>query len=334
MKKPNIFNYATSELSQDAFITWLIQWASIEYMSTDKDIHNCASVFVKSLIGESQEYKITSIESGRQWNNIDIWAKVNDDYFIVIEDKKGTKEHSDQLKRYAEIANETYSKSDIKIILVYFKMEEQGRYSAIEDAGYIYFSRERMLSVLEPYFLDTKNKHGNNILLDYYTYLKDLDEKINSFKTLPLEQWNWYSWKGFFTTLKKDIDGDWDYIANASGGFLGFWWHRNSKKIENEGFNFYLQLEYNKLVFKLESYKPEYRRKLRDYYRSKLYPKAIEMGIEIHQFGRIGRWMGVARLNKDYRQTNKTGLIDLQGTIDTLRQMENLINETRKEMTE
>ncbi len=27
--------------------------------------------------------------SGRQWNNIDVWALVNDKYFIAIEDKSG-----------------------------------------------------------------------------------------------------------------------------------------------------------------------------------------------------------------------------------------------------
>lgn len=26
MTKPNIFNFATSELSQDAFICWIISW--------------------------------------------------------------------------------------------------------------------------------------------------------------------------------------------------------------------------------------------------------------------------------------------------------------------
>ncbi len=334
MNKPNIFNYATSELSQDAFITWLFHWAGIEYVDTDQDIYNCASHFVRSLIGESQNYEIRNIEAGRQWKNIDIWAKVNDDYFIAIEDKKGTKEHSNQLKRYAEIVKHHFKESKMKIILVYFKMEEQGKYSVIEEAGYVSFSRDRMLSILRPYFLKTKNNHGNDIILDYYTHLVELDDKINSFKTLPIDQWNWYSWKGFFSTLQKNIIGNWDYVPNASGGFLGFWWNWNHKKLGDEEFDFYLQLEYNKLVFKLEAYKPENRKVLRDYYRSKLYPKAKEMDISLHQFGRIGRWMGVARLNNDYRQVNSHGQIDLNATIKYLNEIEKLISETQKTMLE
>lgn len=335
IQKPNLFNIATSELSQDAFITWLIQWANSEYLKTDKEIHNCASTFVKSLIGESQNYQIRNIEAGRQWSNkakIDIWAKVNDDYFIVIEDKKGTKEHSDQLKRYAEIAKEHYKNTNIKVVLVYFKMEEQGKYSAIEEAGYKLYTRELMLSILEPYISGIKNEQGNNILMDYYFHLKELDEKINSFKNSPLDQWNRYSWKGFFATIQKEIDGQWDYVPNASGGFLGFWWNWHYKNLDDKEFKFYLQLEYGKLVFKLTAYKPDFRRELRDYYRRNLYKIAGELNIGIHQFGRIGQYMGVAKLNDDYRIINKNSLIDMSATIKNLRKIENLIKTVDLEM--
>ena len=30
MNKPNLFNYATSELSQDAIICYILEWAKIE----------------------------------------------------------------------------------------------------------------------------------------------------------------------------------------------------------------------------------------------------------------------------------------------------------------
>ena len=54
----------------------------------------------------------------------------------MTEDKKETREHSEQLYRYAEIAKEYYKNTNIKIVLVYFKMEEQGEYVKIQDAGY------------------------------------------------------------------------------------------------------------------------------------------------------------------------------------------------------
>lgn len=157
MNQPNIFEIATSELSQDAFITWLFKWADSKYSQVDRKLHSCAVRFVRSLVGQKEDYEIKSVEAGRQWNNIDVWAEVNNEYFIVIEDKKGTKEHSDQLKKYAEIAKKHYENEKIKIVLVYFKMEPQGNYSNIEDAGFSLFTREEMLAILKQYDEDTGN---------------------------------------------------------------------------------------------------------------------------------------------------------------------------------
>ena len=39
---PNLFSFATSELSQDAFICWLLSWAKSEYAIAGKELHTCA----------------------------------------------------------------------------------------------------------------------------------------------------------------------------------------------------------------------------------------------------------------------------------------------------
>ena len=187
-----------------------------------------------------------------------------------------------------------------------------------------------MLSILEKYA--NRNTHGNNILLDYYSYLKELDDNINSFRFLPVDKWNWYSWKGFFSKLQENFNGSWDYVPNASGGFLGFWWFFNNKKLNEGEFDFYLQLEYDRLVFKIEAKNSEQRAKLREYYRSKLYPVAKQLNIPLRQFGRVGRWMGVAKLNVDYRQINKNGILDFQATVEYLKEIENLVAMTKIEM--
>ena len=43
-KRPNLFDYATSELSQDAFLTWLIQWADEDYKDLDNSLNSCAKL--------------------------------------------------------------------------------------------------------------------------------------------------------------------------------------------------------------------------------------------------------------------------------------------------
>ncbi len=113
LEQPNLFNFATSELSQDALIAWLAQWADKKYEVTDKALHKCAQLFIKKLLGKDN-YQVTDVISGRQWENIDVWILVNSQYFIIIEDKKGTKEHSDQLERYKIIAEKKYISSSIR----------------------------------------------------------------------------------------------------------------------------------------------------------------------------------------------------------------------------
>ncbi len=331
-KRPNIFDYATSELSQDAFLTWLIQWADYDYQEIDNHLNACAVSFVQELLGKDKSYNIEKIETGRQWKNIDVWALVNDQHFIVIEDKKGTKEHSDQLNRYSEIAKEHYKKSCIEIRLVYFKMEEQGNYNDIKEAGYSLFQRRNMLSILENYINSIERTKQNDIIVDYYKNLDNLDKKINSYLTQPLNNWKWYAWQGFYSELQKHIGGNWDYVSNAAGGFLGFWWNWKYSKNDGKEFKYYLQLEEEELIFKLFAYKENERREVREFYRRHLYKKAEELNIGISKYGRLGAYMGVAKLETKYRIVNENGLLDFQATVEKLTGIMKLIDETEEEI--
>ena len=49
--KPNIFKYATKELSQDAVICWLIEWSSYEGQGHEK-LRECGQQFVKALFAK------------------------------------------------------------------------------------------------------------------------------------------------------------------------------------------------------------------------------------------------------------------------------------------
>ena len=99
---PNIFDFATSELSQDALFAWLIQWADPKYKGKDVSLFNLAQRFVRILLSDNN-YPIHSINVGRQWKNIDVWVEINDDTFLVIEDKTNTSIHDDQLERYKRL---------------------------------------------------------------------------------------------------------------------------------------------------------------------------------------------------------------------------------------
>ena len=74
MDKPNIFKYATKELSQDAFIFWLLDHANPKYMHVNQDLKNCAlsliSEFFK-LENKEMPEKFENFSLSKQYKNID-----------------------------------------------------------------------------------------------------------------------------------------------------------------------------------------------------------------------------------------------------------------------
>lgn len=325
MKTPNIFNYATSELSQDAFLCYLIQWASPEYQKTDEHLNQLAISFVLELLEKDNSYKIEKVEVKKQWHNIDVCAFINNEYFIVIENKKGTKEHSNQLQRYAEHAKNYAKNENLQVKLIYFKMEEQSNLKNVETAGFSLFERAKMLPLLEKYTKETKIK--NDIVFDYYFYLFDLDEKINSYKNLPLENWHWFSWQGFYSELQEKLgEGEWNYVANPSGGFLGFWFYGN-KIVEGEPEEKYLQFEQKKFCFKIAVRNKTKRRELRNRVHREIMEESQKQGIKVKKPARFGNgnYMTVAILDEECRQIKTDGTLDMQKTIAYIEKLKKLI---------
>ncbi|ASL63665.1 hypothetical protein IG5_00195 [Bacillus toyonensis] len=48
-KRPNLFSCGTSELSQDAFICWLVEWANSKYKETDECLHEAGIGFIRRI---------------------------------------------------------------------------------------------------------------------------------------------------------------------------------------------------------------------------------------------------------------------------------------------
>ena len=109
----NIFKYATSELSQDAFLCYLMSFGKSKYKDTNTEEYKLARSFLKEL---SVEEDIKEIK--RQESHIDVLI-LTESYAVILEDKTFSKEHSEQLKRYNEICKSKYF--DKKVKLLYFK---------------------------------------------------------------------------------------------------------------------------------------------------------------------------------------------------------------------
>lgn len=321
MNRPNLFAYATSELSQDAFICWLLSWASPKFKKTEKDLHECAINLIRGLLDKhkiSIPSKIEQVEVRKQDNNIDVLCIINGNYTILIEDKTGTKSHSNQLTRYLEdVKGRDFEENTI--IPIYFKTEDQANYSSVVKNGYQPFLRGDFLSILNAY------KGTNAILVDYRGYLQSITDKVESYKSKELSKWGRHAWIGFYLELQKQLGaGDWDYVANPTGGFIGFWWHFQ----ENDSCKQYLQLEQDKLCFKIRVKNKDERKLLRSKWHKTINDKAIDKNIDLNlvkpsRFGN-GACMTVCIFSGDYREA-EDGIIDMDKTITRLREAEKLL---------
>lgn len=324
-KTPNLFQWATSELSQDAFLCWFIDWIHPAY----KGVNPLLTKSANNLIDIMTDGKIKSIENisiKRQFKSIDIVVLINDEHVILIEDKVHSKEHGNQLSRYKNLLTNEYS--DKEIHPIYLKTGDQSRYKSANDNGYKIIRRKELLNVLEE---GIKSGIDNNIYVDFTNFLKRRRSSVQSYLTLPFIDWHWDSWKGFYQNIQIEFnDGTWDYVPQRNGGFLGYWWHWNSAKIDDVYFEYYLQLEHTKLCIKIyvEGTK-ENKYNVRNQFRQKLYPLAKKHQIDIYQNGRIGKWMTVAALSDEYRIKNKSGFVDIKATINQLKKIHNLMDELK-----
>ncbi len=220
--KPNIFNLATKELSQDAFFTWLLQWADNSHNQHDPQLNETAKDFVRLLLGQTPDFQINKVVAGRQWNNIDIWAEVNDTYFIGIEDKTNTGEHSEQLERYKIIAANHYKGKNYQLVFIYLKTGNEciSTLKTITEKGYLVIGRKAVLNVLG------KRQVTNEIFNDFKDYLAVMENATNSFTKLSNITSEWRAGEGFYLYLQEQISEwtNWRYVSNQMGGFLGFWY--------------------------------------------------------------------------------------------------------------
>lgn len=314
--KPNIFQYATSELSQDAVLCWLAAWGDPRSRESDAHLHRLGRSFLSAIFkkrGRELPEIVQVVKSERQHRNIDILITINDTIAVCIEDKVGSTEHSNQLQRYLEILREE-NFTDENVIPVYIQTSEQGSYKGVKSAGYEVMRRGELISLLQSY----KDQGGaNSIVQDYFDHLHDIELQVNAFHTNAPSGWRDFAWQGFYSYLQEQLgDGEWSYVANPSGGFIGFWWHFK-KGINSE---VYLQIERERLCFKISVDDATKRGDLRDKWSTRILAcaKDANLGVTRPQRLGFGQTMTVVVLDKDYRHLNSYGLLDQQETIKVL----------------
>ena len=239
-QRPNLFDYATSELSQDAFICWLVACAA----EATGDLQECGRAFVRALFraGASDgiggvpvlgpDGELTAPHDGPcdvsdvssptpQYHRIDVYFQAKVDgktVSFIIEDKTHTKYHSGQLARYIKDVSTDDEEEDL-IKPIYFKTGYvfSDERDTVKKNNYSVFGAENMQR-----FLGGQDAtRENEILCQYAEYL------ACQMKTRDDAQANWdlnqdhVQWE-FMLKLRDRLEnaaGEWQpFVPNELSG--------------------------------------------------------------------------------------------------------------------
>lgn len=209
----NLFNYATKELSQDAFLMWLMANYNCE---EDKQLKDASRKFICKLFEinnvDINGNDILNVEVYPQENKIDIYAIIDvqdkGKYGVFIEDKTSSFEHNQLVKYNKNIEKiKNIDKLD-HVLKIFYKShlidnEERKR---INDAKWTEFSFDEIYN----FFIEYKDV--NNIILSQYSkYLEKLYLDSNN-KEKPNDN-NINAWESYFRNVIKlnidDISDSW-----------------------------------------------------------------------------------------------------------------------------
>lgn len=245
--KNNLFSYATSELSQDAFICWLCSFALPDALPKPA-LCDCAHAMLEKFVPEFKGKEVELLEIAKQADDIDILFTARcqgTEYKIIFEDKVYSEEHDGQLNRYSTGIKEHFPGREVRG--VYYKTGFESNLDSIENKGYHVVGREDVLNVLKGYV----DHSGSDILRDYYEYWERRQQKAASYQTLLVNEWGWWQAYAFFEVVHKNmpdgIGSSYGYVANPSGGFdcLVFWASDNLICVKAVTCELYMHLEFH-----------------------------------------------------------------------------------------
>lgn len=210
----NLFDYATKELSQDAFLRWLFENYNCENESVKTACRKLLDRFTEN---QFKDKAITDLVTVAQWKNTDIsiWFKVDGiEQLIVVEDKTESGIHGNQLTRYDKEMQrhndfwrneenrkkynvERYVEKNGNVFKVFYKtniIDDEER-KLIQDAKWQIYD----ICAIYESFADMET---DNEVLGYYIEHIKRGYSAAQREQLPSE-WGLISWHSFFNEYKK-----------------------------------------------------------------------------------------------------------------------------------
>ena len=250
---PNLYSFATKELAQDATLAYILAWAKPAYRESHPRLHKLGTDMLQALlatkIGETAVPTVASLHVETQVDRIDVLALINgeneDGLVLLVEDKVGTHEHSNQIERYIETAKKKYPNREI--VPVYMKTMNASLLGLPPEKKCGRFLRRDLLDVLDR-FPDT----GDTIVDNFRAHLQVWENETSSYRYEPFSEWGnkWMRYQGFYIELedrmvkegKWNCDG-WEYVPNPAGGFFCFTFAENTMARKPYEVTMHLQIE-------------------------------------------------------------------------------------------
>ena len=250
---PNLYSFATKELDQDATLAYILAWAKPAYRESHPRLHRLGTDMLHALlaskIGEAAVPTVTSLDVETQSDRVDVLARINDEtgngLVLLVEDKLGTDEHSNQIARYIETESKRYPGR--KIIPVYVKTGNVSRRNLPPKDECGRFLRRDLLDVLGR-FPDT----GDTIVDNFRAHLQVWENETISYRDEPVSKWDdkGRCYEGFYTELENRMAKEpkwknpgWEYTNNPAGGFYCFYFAEITIALKPYEVTMYLQIE-------------------------------------------------------------------------------------------
>jgi hypothetical protein len=216
MEQPNIFDYATSELSQDAFICYLLAFGKEKYKNDFPKEYAVAHKFLEKCgIAENEEI----LEIKKQYLNIDVLV-VTSHCLLIVEDKTYTNEHDDQIVRYVQTIrnhnDEVTANKTIKVCYLktmdYVHAYESSNTTILPQCDCCSLRRKDMMDLLE------MNPQNNLIFESFYRRLDNIEKLIKNCDDTEIKMWSKEKWFAFLSSALDGRQFDIKWVNNPKGG--------------------------------------------------------------------------------------------------------------------
>lgn len=204
----NIFDFATKELSQDAFLSWFIANCN------DENIGEYSYKFINFLTGFNFKVgEIKKINIKQQERNIDIivdlWTFDNLHYVFIIEDKTTSSAHDDQLKNYANEMNK-WNNDEVDYIRrrrkIFYKVNFLTEQDELEiqkgNDNFDINDQWRVFDIDKIYsFFASISVTKSEILNSYVEHIKQIYNDLHFVSEKPIKEWNFINFETFFSKI-------------------------------------------------------------------------------------------------------------------------------------